>query len=140
MNHTKTDKILLNLTKWFGIFLFTSIIIWGAVYFFKGYHYEQTNDAQVDAYLSPINAKVGGYISTIYYKDNQQVKKGDTLVIIEQDEYGLKRNVASAELLSSESKLPILLANEETQIRSIEVIKTQLSGVKIKSNQPNWRP
>lgn len=51
------------------------IIIWGATYFFKGYRYEQTNDAQVDAYLSPINAKVGGYISKIYYKDNQLVKK-----------------------------------------------------------------
>lgn len=135
MNKNRTDKIIVTLTKWFGITLFTAIIIWGALYFLKGYRYEQTNDAQVDAYLSPVNAKVGGYISKIYYKDNQQVQKGDTLVVIELDEYGLKRNAASAELMSSHAKLPVLAANEETQIKSIEVIKAQLSGAKAKLNQ-----
>lgn len=135
MNKNKTDKMILILTKWFGIALFIGIIIWGAIYFFKGYRYEQTNDAQIDAYLSPVNAKVGGYISKIYYKDNQQVKKGDTLVVIELDEYGLKRDVALAELISSQAKLPILAANEETQIKNIEVIKAQLRSVKAKLNQ-----
>ncbi|SPZ85527.1 Inner membrane protein yibH [Sphingobacterium multivorum] len=111
------------------------IIIWAAVYFFEGYRYEQTNDAQIDAYLSPINAKVGGYIRKIYYKDNQQVKKGDTLVVIEQDEYGLKRDAASAELMSAQAKLPILAASEETQVKSIAVIKAQLEGAKARLNQ-----
>ena len=132
MNKNKTDKIIISLTKWLGISLFTALIIWGVLYFLKGYRYEQTNDAQVDAYLSPVNAKVGGYISKIYYKDNQQVRKGDTLVVIAVDEYGLKRNIASAELGSSHAKLPILAANEETQIKSIAVIKAQLSGTKAK--------
>ncbi len=135
MNKNRTDKIIVTITKWFGIALFTGIIIWASIYFLKEYRYEQTNDAQVDAYLSPVNAKVGGYISKIYYKDNQQVKKGDTLVVIEPDEYGLKRNAASAELMSSHTKLPILAANEETQLKSIEVIKAQLSGAKAKLDQ-----
>lgn len=135
MNKNKTDKIIVTVTRWFGIALFTAIIIWATVYFLKGYRYEQTNDAQIDAYLSPVNAKVGGYISKIYYKDNQLVKKGDTLVVIELDEYGLKRNAASAELMNSHAKLPILAANEETQIKSIEVIKAQLSGAKAKLKQ-----
>jgi membrane fusion protein (multidrug efflux system) len=135
MNKNKIDKIVVNLTKWLGIALFVSIIIWGATYFLNGYRYEQTNDAQVDAYLSPINAKVGGYIRKIYYKDNQQVKKGDTLVVIEQDEYGLKKDAASAELMSSQAKLPILAASEETQIKSIEVITAQLGGAKARLNQ-----
>ncbi|RZF57930.1 HlyD family secretion protein [Sphingobacterium corticibacterium] len=135
MNKNKTDKIVVSLTKWLGIALFVGIIIWGAFYFLKGYRYEQTNDAQVDAYLSPINAKVGGYISKIYYKDNQLVKKGDTLVVIQLDEYGLKKDAASAELMSSHAKLPILAANEETQLKSIEVIKAQLAGAKARLDQ-----
>ncbi|SDK53974.1 membrane fusion protein, multidrug efflux system [Pedobacter sp. ok626] len=135
MNKNKTDKVMITLTKWFGIALLIGIIIWGATYFLKGYRYEQTNDAQVDAYLSPINVKVGGYINKIYYKDNQQVKKGDTLVVIELDEYGLKKDAASAELMSSHAKLPILAANEETQLKSIEVIKAQLAGAKARLNQ-----
>ncbi|HAE68210.1 MAG TPA: multidrug transporter, partial [Sphingobacterium sp.] len=135
MNKNKTDKIVVDLTKWLGITLFVGIIIWAAVYFFEGYRYEQTNDAQIDAYLSPINVKVGGYIRKIYYKDNQQVKKGDTLVVIEQDEYGLKRDAASAELMSAQAKLPILAASEETQVKSIAVIKAQLEGAKARLNQ-----
>lgn len=107
----------------------------GVTFFLEGYHYEQTNDAQVDAYLSPLNAKVGGYINTIYYKDNQQVKKGDTLVLIELDEYGLKKDIASAELMSSHAKLPILTANKETQLKTIEVIKAQMAGAKARLNQ-----
>lgn len=135
MNKNKTDKIIVSITRYLGIILLTGIIIWAAAYFLKGYRYEQTNDAQVDAYLSPVNAKVGGYISKIYYKDNQQVQRGDTLVVIELDEYGLKRDAASAELMSSHTKLPILIANEETQIKSINVIKAQLAGAKARLNQ-----
>lgn len=135
MNKNRTDKIVVSLTKWFGIGLFTIVIIWAAVYFIKGYRYVQTNDAQIDAYLSPVNAKVGGYISKICYKDNQTVDKGDTLVVIELDEYRLKRDAASAELLSSKAKLNILASNEETQIKNIEVIKAQLSGAKAKLTQ-----
>jgi len=135
MNKNKTDKIIVNLTRWFGTALLTAFMIWGIIYFCKGYRYEHTNDAQVDAYLSPINAKVGGYIRKIYYKDNQQVHKGDTLVVVEQDEYGLKRDAASAELMNSHAKLPILMANQETQLKSIEVIKAQVAGAKARLEQ-----
>ncbi|PJJ67357.1 HlyD family secretion protein [Chryseobacterium geocarposphaerae] len=135
MNKNKTDKIIIILTQWFGIALLAGIIIWATTYFFKSYRYEQTNDAQVDAYLSPINVKVGGYIDKIYYKDNQQVKKGDTLVVIELDEYELKKDAASAELMGAHAKLPILAANEETQIKNIEVIKAQLAGAQARLNQ-----
>jgi len=135
MNKNKTDQLIVNVTKWLGAVLLTGIFIWGILYFIRQYDFEETNDAQIDAYLSPINAKVGGYISKIYYKDNQQVQKGDTLVVIELDEYGLKRDIASAELASSCAKLPILAANEETQLKSIEVIKAQLAGAEAKLKQ-----
>lgn len=135
MNKTKTDKIVVTATHWFGIVLLAGVIIWAAAYFWTGYRYEQTNDAQIDAYLSPVNAKVGGYINKIYYRDNQQVKKGDTLILIERDEYGLKSKAAYAELLSSRARLPILDASEQTQLKSIDVIKAQLSGAKAKLAQ-----
>ena len=135
MNKNRTDKVIVVITQWLGVTLLAALIIWGGMYFLKAYRYEQTNDAQIDAYLSPINAKVGGYISKIYYKDNQQTKKGDTLVVIELDEYRLKRDAALAELMNSRAKLSILAANDVTQIKSIEVIKAQLSGAKAKLDQ-----
>ncbi|ASK29035.1 multidrug transporter [Chryseobacterium sp. T16E-39] len=135
MNTNKTDRIIVKATQGLGILLLVVLIIWGIVYFRKGFGYEQTNDAQIEAYLSPISSKVGGYISKIYYQDNQEVHKGDTLVRIERDEYDLKKETALAELATSEAKLPILSANEETQIRSIDVIKAHISGIKAKLDQ-----
>lgn len=135
MNSNRTDKVIVVITKWLGVALLAAIIIWSGIYFWKGYRYEQTNDAQIDAYLSPINAKVGGYISKICYKDNQQVKKGDTLVVLEPDEYGLKRDAALAELMNSRAKLIILASNDVTQLKSIDVIKAQLLGAKAKLDQ-----
>lgn len=135
MDQYITDKIIVRITQWFGVLLLLSIILWGSLYFWKAYYYEQTNDAQVEAYLSPINAKVGGYISKIYYHDNQKVQKGDTLIRIEPDEYGLKKKAALAELGASRAKLIILSASEETQLKNIEVTKARMSGIKAKLDQ-----
>lgn len=135
MNKNKTDNIVVAATQWLGILLLIAIIIWGGFYFWKAYGNEQTNDAQIEAYLSPVNAKVGGYIGKIYYHDNQEVHKGDTLVLIERDEYDLKKEAALAELEASRTKLPILSASEETQIRNIDVIKAHVSGIKAKLEQ-----
>ena len=135
MNKNKIDKVVVTSTKYFGIVLLTGMLGWAMLYLWRNLQYEQTNDAQIDAYLSPISAKVGGYISKIYYNDNQQVHQGDTLVLIEKDEYRLKQKAAAAELLSSRAKLPILAASEETQSKNIAVISAQLMGVQAKLEQ-----
>jgi membrane fusion protein (multidrug efflux system) len=135
MNKNRIDKVVVISTKYFGIVLLTGMLGWAMLYLWRNLQYEQTNDAQIDAYLSPISAKVGGYISKIYYNDNQQVHQGDTLVLIEKDEYRLKQKAAAAELLSSRAKLPILAASEETQSKNIAVISAQLMGVQAKLEQ-----
>lgn len=135
MNKNKIDKVVVISTKYFGIVLLTGMLGWAVLYLWRNLQYEQTNDAQIDAYLSPISAKVGGYISKIYYNDNQQVHQGDTLVLIEKDEYRLKQKAAAAELLSSRAKLPILAASEETQSKNIAVISAQLMGAQAKLEQ-----
>ena len=56
---------------------------------------EYTDNAQVKQHLSSINTRVQGFIKKIYFEEYQSVKKGDTLVVIENTEYLLK--VAQAE-------------------------------------------
>ena len=56
---------------------------------------EYTDNAQVKQHLSPINTRVQGVIKKSYFEEYQSVKKGDTLVVIENTEYLLK--VAQAE-------------------------------------------
>ena len=41
---------------------------------------EYTDDAQVWRHITPINARVGGFIKEVRFDDYQRVHKGDTLV------------------------------------------------------------
>ena len=45
-------------------------------------HHEETEDAQIDASISPVIPRVSGYITEVRVTDNQKVKKGDTLFIL----------------------------------------------------------
>lgn len=78
----KTNRIL-NLS----ILLITSI---GLAYVFMTYlnigKSDYTNSAQVESFINPINTRVSGYIKEIRFVEHQPVKKGDTLVIIDNSE------------------------------------------------------
>lgn len=60
---------------------------------------EFTDDAQVRQQLTPVNSRVQGFVSKVCFKEFQQVRKGDTLVVIEDSEYRLRwataKNAAS---------------------------------------------
>jgi membrane fusion protein (multidrug efflux system) len=62
--------------------------------FFQGH--EETEDAQVDGDISPVIARVSGYVNEIRFKDNQYVHAGDTLVILDDRDYKIKLDQATA--------------------------------------------
>ena len=64
---------------------------------------EYTDDAQVCRHITPINARVGGFIKEVRFEDYQRVHKGDTLVIIEDAEFRLALAQAEAGLRGSRS-------------------------------------
>ena len=45
--------------------------------------HESTDDAQVDGHITPISARVGGYVVSVRAQENQQVRAGDTLVMLD---------------------------------------------------------
>jgi len=58
---------------------------------------EFTDNAQVKQQIVPINSRVQGFIKKIYFNEYQRVKKGDTLVVIEDAEYRYRLAQAEAE-------------------------------------------
>lgn len=58
---------------------------------------EFTDNAQVKQHLSPVSTRVQGFIKEICFEEYQRVKKGDTLVILEDTEYRLKLAQAVAD-------------------------------------------
>jgi multidrug resistance efflux pump len=58
--------------------------------------HEQTDDAQVDGDISPVIARVSGYVTEINFVDNQYVHAGDTLVVLDDRDYKIKLDQAVA--------------------------------------------
>ena len=55
-----------------------------------------TDNAQVKQHITPVNTRVQGFIKKIYFEEYQKVKKGDTLLVIEDAEYRLRLAQAEA--------------------------------------------
>ena len=91
----RTDKKKKLFPIIFGALAFVALVF-GIVKYRHSLHYEETDDAQITSDISPIVARVSGYIQEIRIEDNQLVKKGDTLVVLEGQDYQLKVAQAQA--------------------------------------------
>ncbi len=47
---------------------------------------DYTNSAQVETFINPVNARVSAYIKEIRFVEHQQVKAGDTLIVLDDRE------------------------------------------------------
>ena len=64
---------------------------------------ESTDDAQVDAPVTPVSARVGGTVMRVPVKDNQRVDAGAVLVELDPRDYQVAIDKARAELADAEA-------------------------------------
>ena len=85
------------------------IIIVGGVYGYRTYSYgqihEETDDAQIASNMNPVISKISGYVAEVKVKDNQFVKKGDTLVILDNKDQKMALEQAQAALSTAKSNI-----------------------------------
>ncbi|HEX2628695.1 MAG TPA: HlyD family secretion protein [Chitinophagaceae bacterium] len=103
-----------------------------------GLHHEETDNAHVDADISLVIPRISGYVGEIKVKDNQRVKKGDTLLVLDNREYVIKLEQAEASLANSQSNLNsarattnAAKANISTSQASIGTIDAQIDAAKV---------
>jgi membrane fusion protein (multidrug efflux system) len=77
-------------------------------------HQESTDNAYVRADITPVAAKVEGYVAKLMVSDNQRVKSGDILMIIEPADYQARVARAEAELARARASLETLIAARGT--------------------------
>ncbi|KIA85652.1 HlyD family secretion protein [Flavobacterium sp. AED] len=110
--------------KKFIIILVALIVLGGTYGTYKYMHslsHEQTDDAQIEKNMNPIIPKVSGYVDKVYIKDNDFVKKGDTLFTIDKRDYQLKIDEASAALLAAEGNFEVSKADIGSALANISV-------------------
>ena len=81
-------------------------IVLGAVaigVFFYFHNRETTDDAQVDGHITPVASKIYGRISKVLVTDNEAVKTGQLLALIDPGDYQAAADQAKAALALAES-------------------------------------
>jgi len=101
-------------------------------------HHEETDDAQIEADIIPVIPRVSGYVQEVRVKDNQQVHKGDTLIIIDDRDYKIALMQAEAALATAKSNVAASRANTAaarsgiaTSKQGVNTIDAQIAAAQI---------
>lgn len=101
-------------------------------------HHEETDDAQVSTDISPVIPRLAGYVTDVRVSDNQWVKKGDTLFLIDNRDYLIRVEQAEAALATAKSNLnnarattDAAKANVNTVQASVKTIDAQIDAAKV---------
>lgn len=110
------------------------LVVLGATYgIYKYMHslaHEETDDAQVEKNMNPILPRVTGYITKVYVKDNDFVKKGDTLFTIDDKDYVVKVEEAKAALAAAEGSFAAAKADIGGATANISVSEANVQSSK----------
>ena len=110
--------------------LVVSGVILGIWFYVFNSNHEETNDAQVEQYVTPIMSRITGYVQEVRFDENQFVHKGDTLVVIDNREYKSKLNVALADVQSAQQSSVVAEKNVATTASTTAIGESQLEASK----------
>jgi membrane fusion protein (multidrug efflux system) len=81
-----------------GAAVVIAIVVYAISVYRTGRAYEATDNAQLDGDLLPVRSGINGYVASIRFKDNQEIKLGDTLIVFDTAELTAEVERFSAEL------------------------------------------
>ena len=107
------------------------LVVGGGIFGFTKYnysqHHESTDDAQIDADISPVIPRISGYVTEVRVKDNQIVKKGDTLVILDNRNEMIALQQAEAALNAARGNSGVASATTNVARANVVTYQANLS-------------
>src|ERR1700748_217887 len=111
---------------------------YGTIKYLHAQKHEETDDAQIESLISPVIPRVSGYIKEIRVKDNQMVKKGDTLVILDDRDFVIKVEEATAAISAAQGNanvagagIPVVSANVSSAESNVTTADAQIEAAKV---------
>jgi membrane fusion protein, multidrug efflux system len=111
------------------------VLVGALVFSIKEYTYYSahtvTDNAQVDADISPVVARVGGYVKEIRFVDNQYVHAGDTLVVLDDRDYQVRLQQTLAALTSQRQTVDVSQVQVNEAKSSIATAEANVEQAKV---------
>ncbi|AUD00363.1 HlyD family secretion protein [Spirosoma pollinicola] len=108
-----------------GVIVLVIAIFFGYSEFRYLQRHESTDDAQIDGDVNPVIPKAGGYVKAIKFADNQFVKEGDTLVVLDDADYKIR--VAQAEAALQSAMASAGVSRSQVNVASATIQSSQAS-------------
>jgi membrane fusion protein, multidrug efflux system len=89
-----------------------------------------TEAAQVEEFINPINTRVSAYIKEIKFIEHQKVKKGDTLVILDDREILTQLGQAEAAYQNALAQKNATSSSVNTVSNNVNVMEANIAGAK----------
>jgi membrane fusion protein (multidrug efflux system) len=89
---------------------------------------QSTDDAFVQADISAVSPKIQGYVRDVPVVDNQEVKAGDVLVVIDDREFAAKLDQARATLEAQQAAIAMLATRRVWQQAMIDQADAAMAG------------
>ena len=103
--------------------ILTAVLVVGGFFGYRTYSFSQTHevtdDAQIASNMSPVISKISGYVMEVKVKDNQFVKKGDTLIILDNRDQKMALESAKAALGTARSTISTARATTNAASQNI---------------------
>ena len=116
-----------------NVFLIVLIVLvlvgggFGLTKYIHAQHHEETDDAQIDANISPVIPRISGYVTEVRVKDNQKVKKGDTLVVLDNRTELIQVQQMEAALNTAQSNLGVAHATTSASRANVASFEANVS-------------
>lgn len=95
--------------------LFLMAAGFGVNWYLKGRFIESTDNAYLEATIAVLSARVPGMVTEVVVKDNQPVKKGDLLFVVNPADYQAHLGNAEAQLAAARARSHTLKMQQELQ-------------------------
>ena len=117
------------------------IILIGGFFGVKEYIYFSnhidTDDAQIDGDISPVVSRLGGYIDSIYFEENQHVDAGKILVKLDDRDYKIKLEQAQSGKQSALANVNVSETVVSSTAANIATAKANVVAAQAKSEKAN---
>jgi membrane fusion protein, multidrug efflux system len=97
--------------------------------------WQSTNDAYLEADLTPIAAKVGGYVRELPIQDYERVHKGQVLAQLVDDDYRATVAQAEAGVATALAQTEVLGAQRELQTANVEAAQAIVAATQASFDQ-----
>jgi membrane fusion protein (multidrug efflux system) len=105
-----------------------ALLGWLIEYLLVGQYFISTDDAYVAADTSMIAAKVSGYVTAVPVKENQIVRAGDVLAVIDPRDYQTALAAAWADVLAARAAIASDVAQLSLQQAKIQAAQAAVTG------------